>query len=212
MLMASTACGTISVATTRAPARSVNTILARVNVPSSRAICSTVSTITRLIASASSAGTVENAAVRLTSAMCPPYSPALAERHGSAGARSAGGLGGPWLGPPCSVSGRGGRAQVIEAGLQSLVGDPDPHGLGELERRERFFPGRDRVPAPPQRRHHLVADALVDQDVASLGVQPGRLHRGLKRAPPIDEGREHLGNGRDDAPASRRAQRQVRTS
>src|SRR4029453_14709576 len=51
---------------------SVNTSLARANVPSSRAICSTTSTSSRLIASASPAGTDENAAVRFTSAIGPP--------------------------------------------------------------------------------------------------------------------------------------------
>src|SRR5688572_11231824 len=48
---------------------SVKTSLAFLKVPSSRAICSTVSTITRLNSSASSAGTLEKAAVRLTSAI-----------------------------------------------------------------------------------------------------------------------------------------------
>src|SRR5687767_8492427 len=48
---------------------SVKTSLAFLKVPSSRAICSTVSTMTRLNSSASSAGTVEKAAVRLTSAI-----------------------------------------------------------------------------------------------------------------------------------------------
>ena len=49
---------------------SVNTSLARANVPSSRAICSTISTSSRLIASASPAGTDENAAVRLLRPSC----------------------------------------------------------------------------------------------------------------------------------------------
>src|SRR5262245_44396109 len=50
---------------------SVKTSLATLNVPSSRAICSTVSTSTRLISSCSTPGTVENAAVSLTSAIGP---------------------------------------------------------------------------------------------------------------------------------------------
>src|SRR5437879_3719563 len=50
---------------------SVKTSLARLNVPSSWATCCTVSTMTRLISSASAAGTVENAAVRLISAIGP---------------------------------------------------------------------------------------------------------------------------------------------
>src|SRR5207249_5984206 len=50
---------------------SVKTSFARLNVPSSWAICWTVSTMTRLISSASAVGTVENAAVRLTSAIGP---------------------------------------------------------------------------------------------------------------------------------------------
>src|SRR5207244_11254479 len=50
---------------------SVKTSFARLKVPSSWATCCTVSTMTRLISSASPAGTVENAAVRLTSAIGP---------------------------------------------------------------------------------------------------------------------------------------------
>src|SRR6266849_2584675 len=50
---------------------SVKTIFAFLKLPSSCASCCTVSTMTRLISSASVAGTVENAAVRLTSAMIP---------------------------------------------------------------------------------------------------------------------------------------------
>src|SRR3972149_3859116 len=48
---------------------SVNTSFARVNAPSSLAICSTVSVRSRLIASCSGPGTVEKAAVSVTSAM-----------------------------------------------------------------------------------------------------------------------------------------------
>src|SRR2546425_6515432 len=48
---------------------SVKTIRAFLKVPSSWASCWTVSTMTRLISSASVAGTVENAAVRVTSAI-----------------------------------------------------------------------------------------------------------------------------------------------
>src|SRR5207244_2236727 len=50
---------------------SVNTSFARLKLASSRASCSTVSTITRLNASCSPAGTVEKAAVRFTSLI--PY-------------------------------------------------------------------------------------------------------------------------------------------
>src|SRR3972149_4310703 len=48
---------------------SVNTSFARVNAPSSLAICSTVSVKSRLIASCSGPGTVEKAAVSVISAM-----------------------------------------------------------------------------------------------------------------------------------------------
>src|SRR5262245_22464134 len=50
---------------------SVNTSFARLKPPSSRASCSTISVRRRLIASASSPGIVEKAAVRLTSAIFP---------------------------------------------------------------------------------------------------------------------------------------------
>src|SRR5262245_17409081 len=64
---------------------SVKTSLATLNVPSSRAICSTVSTSTRLISSCSTAGTVENAAVSLTSAI-GPYLEDIGMRLGRVGA------------------------------------------------------------------------------------------------------------------------------
>src|SRR5436309_1430945 len=57
----------MSVATTRAPALAARTAAS----PSPLPISCTVSTMTRLISSASAVGTVENAAVRLTSAIGP---------------------------------------------------------------------------------------------------------------------------------------------
>src|SRR5262245_27129755 len=140
---------------------SVNTILARLKLPSSRAICSTVSTITGFISPASAAGTVENAAVKLTSAI---FHLSISSIHGTREAprlrRGAqrGGYGGPWPGPPCLMPCGGGGAQVIEAGFQSLVGDADAHRLGELERGERLFLGDDREAAAAQRREDLVGD------------------------------------------------------
>src|SRR6266550_2091570 len=137
---------------------SVKTIRAFLKAPSSWASCCTVSTITRWISSASAAGTVENAAVRLTSAIRGlPYSPRL-------------------------VAGGRGGAQVIQARLEPARAHSDADRLGEVQRRVRLLPRGDLVTGPAQRRERLLADPGIDEELVPFVVQARRLDRRLQAA------------------------------
>src|SRR5439155_4608269 len=118
------------------------------------ASCWTVSTMTRLISSASAAGTVENAAVRSTSAIPPPP---VSPRGGSLVTR--GGCG----------------AERVEARLEPAAPDAHADRLGEVQGCVRLFAGDDLLAEPPQRRQRLVTYPPVDERLGALRVQARRL-------------------------------------
>src|SRR5882762_2939516 len=111
--------------------------------------------MTRLISSASAAGTVENAAVRSTSAMPLPS-----------------------LMPAAALVACGGRgAERVETRLEPAPPDAHADRLGEVQGRVRLFPGDDLLAESAQRRERLVTHSPVDEGLGALGVQA----RGLDR-------------------------------
>src|SRR5437899_237958 len=111
----------------------------------------TVAPRTRWTSAASAAGTVETAAVRLTSAIRGlPYSPRL-------------------------VAGGRGGAQVIQARLEPARAHTDADRLGEVQRRVRLLPRGDLVTEPAERRERLLADPGIDEELVPFVVQARRL-------------------------------------
>src|SRR5216117_1560164 len=102
------------------------------------------------------------------------------------------------------------RPQVVQSRLEPLLPDPDPDGLGEVQRRVSLLPRNDRVPEASEPLERLVADARVHEELAPFGVQARRLDRRLERAARVDEGRDHLRDRRDDPATAGRAEREVR--
>src|SRR5262249_58261907 len=137
------------------------TSFARLNVPSSCASCCTVSTMTRLICSASAAGIVENADVSSTSAMW------LLVPHGHV-----------------LVPRRGRRTERVEPGLEPAPSDPDADRLGEVQGCVRLLPGRDALTEPAERRQRLVSDPRIDEHLGALGVPAPRPHPPPTTTPP----------------------------
>src|SRR5439155_627189 len=172
---------------------SVKTSFARLNVPSSWAICPTVSTMTRLISSASATGTVEKAAVRLTSSIGPHLQDVR-------------------MRIPCvRANGKADRRpQVAESRSEPLLPDPEPDGLREVQRRVGLLSRNDRVPEPSEPLERLVADARVHEQLIPVGVQARSLERRLERAARVHEGRDHLWDRRDDPTTAGPAERAAR--
>src|SRR5262245_11150167 len=158
---------------------SVNTTRARAKPRSSWAICSMISVSRRLMASCSGAGTLENAAVRLTSAM------------------------------EGSDAGRGGGAQVIEPGLEPALAHPDRHRPREEQRAVGLMLGDHVVAHPAERGETALSYPIVDPQLAALGMHARRLDGLLRRVARVHHVGDHLRDGRDDLPSARRAHREV---
>src|SRR4029450_10080215 len=160
---------------------SVKTSLARVNAPSSCAIWAAVSVSRRLIASCSGPGMVENAAVRLISAIA------------------------------CSLDpGRAGVAGRIEPRLEALPGDADGDGPREVHVADRALLGRHGMLARAERSQRDLAHAVVHQQLAPLVVQARRLHGRLRTVAGVRHVGDHLRNHGHDLAAARGAEREGR--